>query len=83
MSKKNQGNLHKLQDAVARIKRVMQDDSGDNEKFSQALDIAEKKLLDELYAELSQSLKPGKRSAARHGSSENQPSKADGVQSSR
>ena len=83
MPKKNQDNLKIIQDAVARIKRVIENDDGQNPLFSETMAVAEKKLLDKFYGEASQSLKPGKRSAARHGSSETQPSKADGVQSSR
>ena len=63
MSKKANANLKILQDAVARIRRVIENDDGENPIFSQAMAINEKKWLDEFYTEASKTLKPGKKSA--------------------
>jgi hypothetical protein len=65
MPKKNQDNLKIIQDAVARIKRVIENDDGENPIFSQAMDINEKKWLDEFYTEASKTLKPAKKAATR------------------
>ena len=57
MPRKQQGNLKIMIDAVARIKRVRENDDGQNPEFSQALDIAEKYLLDKLYAKARDTIK--------------------------
>ena len=61
MSKKS--NLKILQDAVARIRRVIENDDGQNPLFSGTMAINEKKWLDEFYTEASKTLKPAKKSA--------------------
>jgi len=83
MPKKADGNLKILQGAVDRIKKAIENDDGQNPLFSETMAFYENKWLKEHFDKVTKSSKPGKRSAARHGPSENQPSKADGVQSSR
>jgi len=71
MSKKS--NLKILDDAVARIQRVIENDDGENPIFSQAMAINEKKWLDEFYTEASKGLKSSKKTIARPGLPENSP----------
>jgi hypothetical protein len=80
MPKRN--NLKILQDAVARIRRVIENDDGQNPVFSQAMAIYEKKWLDEFYTEATKSTASKRKAIGKPRSSENQPSKADGVQQS-
>jgi len=70
MPRKQQGNLKIMIDAVARIKSVRENDDGQNPEFSQALDIAEKYLLDKLYAKARDTIKPNRKATAKPGSAE-------------
>ena len=63
MSKKS--NLKILDDAVARIRKVIENDDGENPIFSQAMAINEKKWLDEFYVEATKSPKPAKKAAVK------------------
>jgi hypothetical protein len=67
MSRKNLGDLKILQDAVARIKRVIENDDGENPKFSQTMAIYEKKWQDEFYTEACEILMPNKKAIAKPG----------------
>ena len=57
MAKKNYEELEILQVAIARIKSVREQDAGDNIKFSEALGLVERRLLDEMFELVSKKFK--------------------------
>ena len=59
MSKKS--NLKVLQDAVARIKKAIENDDGQNPLFSETMAFYENKWLNQYYIETTKSIKPAKK----------------------
>jgi hypothetical protein len=69
MSKKS--NLKILQDAVARIKKAIENDDGQNPLFSETMAFYENKWLNQYYIETTKSPKPSKKAATRPKTSDN------------
>ena len=63
MPKKANANLKILQDAVARIKKAIENDDGENPLFSETLAFYENKWLREHFDKVTKSSKPGKKAA--------------------
>ena len=59
MSKKNLGDLMQLQEAVVEIKKIKLQIGNENPKLSEALEIAERTLLDQMFEEVSRRVKKG------------------------
>jgi len=68
MSKKN--NLKILQDAVARIQRVIENDDGENPIFSQTMAKYENKWIKEHFVETTKSPTSGRKTIAKSGASD-------------
>ena len=59
MSKKNLGDLMQLQEAVVEIKKIKLQIGNENQKLSEALEITERTLLDQMFEEVSRKVKKG------------------------
>jgi hypothetical protein len=68
MSKKS--NLKILQDAVARIQRVIENDDGENPLFSEVMTKYENKWLKEYFIETTKSPTSGRKTIAKPGASD-------------
>jgi len=56
MAKKNQKEMAELQAAVETIKKIITQAGRENPKLAEALDLAEKSLLNELYEKVSEDI---------------------------
>jgi len=59
MAKKNQREMAELQAAVETIKKIITHAGRENPKLAEALDLAEKSLLNELYEKVSEEIGNG------------------------
>jgi len=60
MARKNQEGLAELREAIAQIKEIKMQDSGENSKFSEAMNMAELYLFNQLYQAVGQTVDKSK-----------------------
>lgn len=60
MAKKNQDDLIEIEAAITKIKNIKGNDSGDNLKFTEALAMAERNLLEQLFGIVSNNINKSK-----------------------